>query len=195
MLTSVDDEDKTEVIACIETYEQKIILVCDMQDAILTHLLETLKYAHLLSSAICADDGLEEKLEGILDVFKGDYPGDEHCDSDHGDYDGDHDHDHDGEDDDDESTSTKKSRKKTHDNDYNYKYPCDDKKAKPMPKFPIHASDYYKDLEKGLEKAVEKTKTLEEIWIQSKKKSDKVLSHKNSLSEAIKAAEAAESAK
>lgn len=181
-LNSISDEDKVEVIKCIEAYEQKIILVCDMQDAILTKLLETLKCAYLLSASICGDDGIVGKLEGILDDFKG-MEGDEDCEHE--------DHHTDNGDNDQES----KPRKRAYDEDQNYMYPCNDKLAKPKPRFPIHKSKYYKNLEEGVEIAKDKTENLEEVWIESKKKSDKILSHKTSLTEAIKAAEAAENAK
>lgn len=180
-LNSISDEDKAEVIKCIEAYEQKITLVCDMQDAILTKLLETLKCAYLLSASICGDDGLEGKLEDMLDDFKGKEE-DEDCTHE----------DHHMDDDDKDQAA---ARKKTYDGDQHYMYPCNDKKAKPKPKFPIHKSMYYIKLEKGVGIAIDKTEGFEKTWIESKKKSDKILSHKTSLTEAIKAAEAAESAK
>ena len=177
-LKTVSDEDKAEVIKCIETYEQKIILVCEMQSAILTKLMETLKCANLLYASICSEGGLKDKIESILEDFKGapsDDDGD--CESDDGD---------------DEMPSRDEHR---HHSDHHHKYPCNDKKAKRKPKFPIKNSRYYKTIKKEFERAEEKTKTLELTWKNSKKVSDKVLSHKTSLTEAIKAAEAAESAK
>ncbi len=176
-LNSISDEDKAEVIKCIDAYEQKIILVCEMQDAILTKLLETLKCAYLLSASICGDQGLEGKLEGILDDFKG--MEDEDCEHE----------DHHIDDND------QVSRKKPYDQDQNYTYPCNDKLAKPKPKFPIDKSRYYVQLENGVGVAKDKTEHYENIWVKSKMKSDKLLSRKTSLTEAIKAAEAAESAK
>lgn len=167
-LKHIDDEDKVEVLKCIETYEQKIALVCEMQEKILTHLLETLKQVNLLASSICAQGGLEEKLKMMLELFKGDGQDDD-CDGGHGD----------------------EHSAKQGENGY-AKYPCDDTKVKMMPKFPIDASLYYNNLEQDLKKAEEQTLILEESWAACKKDSDKILSHKTSLQEAIKAAEAAE---
>ncbi len=182
-LNSVSDEDKIEVIKCIETYEQKMILVCDMQDAILSHLLETLKQANLLSESICGNGGLEDKLQAILDDFKGD----DGMDCEHEDHHPSEAMASDAHDD------TKEDRRMP--GEGYPKYPCNDRLVKPKPKFPINSSKYYREIEKGLKRAVEKTKDLEEIWVASKKESDKILSHKTSLTEAIKAAEAAESGK
>ncbi|NER12053.1 hypothetical protein GWK08_01245 [Leptobacterium flavescens] len=175
-LQNVSDEDKAEVIKCIEAYEEKIVLVCEMQDAILEKLLETLKCAHLLYAAICKEDGLEDKLKGIREDFNGDgSEDDEHCD-------------------DDEDQGENEEEQNENDPD-KYKYPCDDKKAKPIPTFPISSSWYYKKVRKDYETATEKTESLKEDWINSKKESDTILSKKTSLAEAIKAAEAAESGK
>lgn len=167
-LTSVDEEDKAEVIKCIEAYEQKIVLVCEMQDAVLTKLIETLKCADLLDAYICDEDGLKDKLNDILIDFKGENMHGEHCGA---------------------------KEEEEHNHDDITKYPCHDKKAKPMPKFPINTSKYYTKIGEDLGKAIDETKSLETSWINSKKISDKFLSQKNSLTEAIKAAEAAESGK
>ncbi|MCX2680317.1 hypothetical protein OOZ15_10230 [Galbibacter sp. EGI 63066] len=168
-LSNIDEEDKAEVMKCIEDYEQKITLVCEMQDAILSKLLETLKCAHLLHAYICGDDGLMSKLEGILVDFNGvEEDEDEDCDP--------------------------EEEQEEQDDDTD-QYPCNDKKAKPKPKFPINESDYYKEIEEALEAAKEKTTELEEQWIESKKISDGMLSQKNSLKDAIETAEAAESGK
>lgn len=166
-LTGVDEEDKAEVIKCIETYEQKIVLVCEMQDIVLTKLIETLRCADLLDAYICDEDGLKDKLNDILIDFKGEDIHGEHCGN----------------------------EEEEHNHDDNSKYPCNDKKVKPMPKFPINTSKYYKKIGEDFEKAIDETKSLEIDWINSKKISDKFLSQKNSLTEAIKAAEAAESGK
>ncbi len=181
-LKNASDEEKAEVIKCIETYEQKIILVCDMQDAVLTKLLETFKCANLLSAAICGYGGLEDKLDDIMEDFNGDNsPGEIYTSEE-------------GEGDDDDKKKVKPHKKSRH-HDHYYLYPCNDKVVKPMPTFPICDSKYYKDLAKDLEKAKDKTYSLKVEWIKSKKKSDKYLSHRTSLTEAITAAEAAESAK
>ncbi|AXT61558.1 hypothetical protein D1816_14770 [Aquimarina sp. AD10] len=194
-LKNASDEDKAEVLACILVYEQKITLVCDMQDAVLKKLLETFKCANLLSSSICAHGGLEDKLEDMLDVFCGTSWG-------QGGFEGNSSRkiQEEGDDDDDDDKKKKGRKKKPHhdhdhDHHHHYAYPCNDWLVKPMPRFPISESDYYKQLEQNLGVAMDKTDHLEEEWIKSKKKSDKYLSHKTSLIEAITAAEAAESGK
>jgi len=175
-LTTVSDEEKEEVYKCLEDYEKKIILVCDLQDAILSKLIETLKCAKLLYAAICKEGGLKDKLKGIKEDFNGTTPEEEH----------EHCHPED-----EESSSTKKKVKEVKE----VKYPCDDKEAKPVPVFPISEGDYYNDLAGDLETATEETENLKVKWIDAKKLSDKKLSQKNSLAEAIEAAKAAESGK
>ncbi len=159
-LKSLKDEDKDEIIKCIKVYEEKIKIIAELQDAIITKLLEALKCAKLLYAHICEENGLEDKLKHMLDEFKGDLKEKMHCSPDE-------------------------------DDDKNM-YPCDDEKAKPQPEFPISDSDYYKDLEKALGIAVIKTDLFKKQWTDKKKESDEALSRKNSLTEAIKAAKAAE---
>ncbi len=173
-LKKVGEDVKAEVLKCIDDYEQKILKVCALQDDILAKLLETLKCAQLLYSAICREGGLKDKLVSIRVDFAGAPSEDEeHCDPD------------------DEKPSGK-DQSGTSDA---VPYPCDDKKAKIVPTFPISEGDYYKGLSKDLAVATVKTEKLKEAWIQSKKASDSKLSRKTSLTEAIKAAEAAESGK
>lgn len=170
-LKNLGDEEKADVIKCIEDYENKINLVCELQDAILNKLIETLKCAKLLYAAICKDGGLREKLISIRNDFNGETPEEEH-----------HCAPHDGPETD-EATSNPN------------KYPCDDKAAKPVPVFPISEGDYYNNLKTDLEIACDETETKKGQWIQSKKESDKKLAKKNSLADAIAAATAAESGK
>ena len=147
--------------------------VCEMQDAILAKLIETLKCAKLLYAAVCKAGGLKTKLKGIKVVFAGDQPeDDEHCDPD-----------------------DSPGEKGEDTGDSGEKYPCDDKAAKPIPKFPISEGDYYKEIGEALDKAIEETAKLKESWIKCKTDSDRIQSRKMSLEEAIKAAEAAESGK
>ena len=178
-LKNTSDEDKAEVIACIEAYEQNIALVCEMQDAVLTKLLESFKCANLLCKAICGSGGLEDKIESLQSVFKS------------SDNDGANSHVENHSDDDDDKK--KKSRKKSED-DHNYLYPCNEDAIKPMPKFPISQSEYYIHIERDLNTATRKTNELKEIWVASKELSDRCLSQKAGLEEAISAAEAAEKA-
>ncbi len=159
-LKSLKDSDKDEVIKCIKVYEEKIKMIAELQDAIITKLLDSLKCANLLYAYICEEHGLEYKIKKILDEFKGDIKEEMHCSPDH-------------------------------DHDKNM-YPCDDKEAKPQPEFPIKYTEYYKGIEKALEIAIAKTEEFKEDWTIKKKESDEALSRKNSLTEAIKAAKAAE---
>ena len=174
-LKNLGDKDKADVIACIEAYEAKLAAVCELQQAVLEKLLETLKCADLLWAYICGTLGLEDKLKGIRDLLKGDAP--------------------------------------VEDPDYcppeepegGPKYPCDDKEEKPMPEFPIKddtvdpntisGNAYYEKIKKEFKEAVEQTKARKEAWIDKKDISDRTLSEKNSLTEAIKASEAIDTGK
>lgn len=172
-LKNVGDEEKAEVIKCIETYEEKIKEVCALQEDVLCKLIETMKCANLLYAWICEEGGLKDKLIGIRMSF--DPTGsdmDDDCDP-----------------------KTEKHPKKKDGGSTEPKYPCDDAMAKPVPEFPISEGDYYKSLEEALVIAVEKTETSRTDWMDSKKISDWLLSKKESLIEAIKAAETAEGIK
>ena len=168
-LKKLEEKDKEEILACIDDFEAQIKAICDTQEEVLTKLLETLKCATLLCKYIGGEGGLKDKLEGIRDDFNGTVTtpeDDEDCDPE------------------DEENGTK--------------YPCDDKAAKPIPEFPIITDEenekgnpYYEKVKADFAIAEEKTKALKEQWIESKKISDKELARKNSLSEAIAAAEAA----
>ena len=181
-LKDVEDKEKGEVIACIEAYEEKISAICEMKQDVLTKLLETLKCANLLWKNICDDYGLGDKLKSMKDRLDGKVTetsdnSEENCD----------DHTEEGED----TTSLKP--------------PCDVKVAKPEPEFPIKDSTstpsnlkgntYYKKIKSEYNKAENQTKTLKEKWITSKKISDKTLSQKNSMTDAIKTAKALDKGK
>lgn len=168
---NASDEDKAEVLKCIEAYEAKIMLVCQLQNAILQKLLDTLKCAVQLDSYFCDEDsGLKKKIMAIIVDFEHGLPEEKKCGT------GDH---------------------QGGGNETNVtEFPCDPKKVKPRPKFRIGDGNiYYGGLEEAYETAVEKTTSLKEKWMKYKKKSDKKLSHKTSLTEAIRAAEAAENGK
>ena len=139
----------------------------------LNKLLETLKCATLLWAYICSEMGLEDKLEGIRDTLSGADGSEESGEGDCGDVD--------------ESGPA---------------YPCDADAAKPKPEFPIRDNDstdthpkgntYYVKVKTELRTARETTDSLRDEWIANKKISDKTLARRNSLDEAIKAAEALE---
>ncbi|MDO6818894.1 hypothetical protein [Zobellia sp. 1_MG-2023] len=169
-LKDITDKEKTDIIACIEAYEAKIKAICKCQEAVLSKLLETLKCATLLWAFICGELGLGYKLQGIKDVFSGivHESDDEDCDSE-----------------DEEAAPS---------------YPCNHKVVKPMPEFPIKADDstemspkgnaYYVKVKTALKTAVDITKILKDKWIESQKISNKTLTKKNSLNDAIETAKA-----
>lgn len=168
-LKKLEEKDKEEILVCIEAFEAQIKAICDTQESVLTKLLETLKCATLLCKYIGGEGGLKDKLEGIQDDFNGTVPTpgeDEDCDPE--------------------------------EEENGDKYPCDDKAAKPIPEFPIitdeenkQGNPYYEKVKADFAIAEEATKTRKEQWVESKKQSDKKLAKKNSLAEAIEAAEAA----
>ncbi|WP_010521960.1 hypothetical protein [Aquimarina agarivorans] len=182
LLKNTSEEDKAEVITCIEDYEKKIILVCEMQDEVLIKMFEIFKYANILSKSLCGEGGLEDKIEGLQEIFTSDSNDGEPIyteaslskENDH--------------------TKKKSARKMViTENSTNYAYPCDDT-LKSMPSFPIKQSAYYQSIESGLVTANNKTLELEETWKESKEKSDRCLSEKAGLIDAITAAEIAEKA-
>ncbi len=168
--SNASDEDKADVIKCIEAYEAKITLICELQNALLAKLLETLKCAVQLDHFFCDEDsGLKKKILAIIEDFEEGLSEEEQCSS------GEH-----------REEETIESSE----------FPCNPNKVKPKPKFRIgEENTYYVELEKAYDSANEKTKSLKVKWMEYKKKSDKKLSHKTSLNEAIRAAEAAESGK
>ncbi|MDJ0646691.1 MAG: hypothetical protein QNJ57_11980 [Flavobacteriaceae bacterium] len=175
-LTNVKDDVKAEVLKCIEAYEEKIIVVCETQDATLNKLLETLKCAQLLYAAICdKEDGLKVKIKNMQLTFEGKLENHE------------------------SSSGTNSESQSTaqvgHCDPEDEAYPCADKDIGCEGLFPIDANPYTSKISQDFTKADVRTKELEELWIANKKESDKTLSKKNSLKEAIDAAEAAKSGK
>ncbi len=174
-LKHIGEKEKGEVIACIEAYEAKITVICDMQKEVLDKLLETLKCADLLWAYLCGELGLEYKLVGIRDILNGETSEEEDDDCD------------------------------PEEEEPGPQYPCDHKKAKPQPEFPIKeetedsntvsGNTYFVKIKGEFEEAETQTKTLKDQWIASKKASDKTLSQKNNLTDAIAAAEALDTGK
>lgn len=71
-LKDIKDLDKETAINCIKVYEEKIKMVCDLQNDLLCKLIDSLKCANILYSYICDDDqGLRFKLKKMLDEFNG----------------------------------------------------------------------------------------------------------------------------
>ncbi len=70
-LKDVKDVDKETAVSCIKVLEEKIKVVCDLQEAILCKLIDALKCANLLYAYICEEEGLSFKLKTILEEFKG----------------------------------------------------------------------------------------------------------------------------
>ena len=165
--SKVNEAAKAEVIKCIEGYEQKIIIVYEFQNAIMSKLLETLNSVVMLHTYFCDEEfGLKQKITKMITDFENGLPQQEHCGCGH----------HEGH----------------MQHDLNQEYPCNMKNLKPKPKFRIGIdNDYYCEIKKAYELSVNKTKNLKDEWVKRKEKSDEKLSRKISLMEAIKAAEAA----
>ncbi len=70
-LKNVKDVDKETAINCVKVFEEKINMVCELQDDLLCKLIDSLKCANLLYAYICEDEGLSFKLQKMLDEFNG----------------------------------------------------------------------------------------------------------------------------
>lgn len=169
--TKPGDEEKAEVIKCIEAYEAKIILVCELQNNILKKLVETLKYIVQLDSFFCDESsGLKIKIVTLIDDFEQGLSEEHQCGS----------------------SGNRRQEESAKSSDF----PCNPDEVKPKPKFRIGRDNtYYHELKEAYQAAVVKTKASKAKWMEYKTKSDKKLSQKASLTEAIRAAEVAESGK
>ncbi|WP_298754763.1 hypothetical protein [uncultured Psychroserpens sp.] len=78
----VKDQDKETAINCVKVYEEKIKMVCELQDDLLCKLIDALKCANLLFAYICDEQGLRFKLKKILDEFNGSIKEEASCSSD-----------------------------------------------------------------------------------------------------------------
>ncbi len=170
-LTNVQNDVKAEVLKCIEAYEEKIIVVCETQDATLNKLLETLKCAQLLFAAICTKNGIKYKIEVMEKVFNGTFESSE------------------------ESSEKGTELVEGHCDPADENYPCTDKDIGCEGLFPIDQNPYTTKISEDYAAADVRTKELEDLWIYNKKVSDQILSRKNSLKEAIDATKAAKSGK
>jgi hypothetical protein len=70
-LKDVKDKDKETAINCVKVYEEKIKMVCELQDDLLCKIIDSLKCANLLYAYICDEEGLRFKLKTMLDEFNG----------------------------------------------------------------------------------------------------------------------------
>lgn len=82
-LKDVADKDKEPAIKCVKAYEEKIKMVCELQDDLLCKLIDSLKCANLIYAHICDEKyGLNFKLEKMKEEFKGDLVEEANCPSD-----------------------------------------------------------------------------------------------------------------
>lgn len=70
-LKDAKDVDKDTAINCVKVFEEKINMVCELQDDLLCKLIDSLKCANLLYAYICEEEGLSFKLKNMLDEFNG----------------------------------------------------------------------------------------------------------------------------
>lgn len=170
-LTNVQDEVKGEVLKCIEAYEQKIMVVCETQDATLIKLLETLKCAQLLYAAICKENGLKYKIEEMQKMLKGESESNE------------------------ENFNEGTKIVEGHCDPADENYPCTDKDIGCGGLFPIDQNPFTAKIKIDYEDAQMRTKELESLWIINRTISDRLATEKGSLKEAITVAGNAKSGK
>ncbi len=80
-LKNVKDIDKQTALTCVKAFEDKIKIVCDLQDDLLSKLIDSLKCSNLLYAYICEEEGLSFKLKKMLDEFNGIYISKGNCSS------------------------------------------------------------------------------------------------------------------
>lgn len=159
-------KEKEQVETAVRCLRDSLKEVLALKDAILEGLINTLKHAFLLTTNICGAQGLKAKLQAMATYFDGKtIPNPDTL----------------------EAGKTVSGLPKD-----NASYPCTNKPGYTKPVFPINNSNpYFKKIKKELEDAITNTGDLETAWKNAKKQSDKDLSVKEGLIEAIKAAELA----
>lgn len=174
-----DKDDKVEASRFVLALQNLLKSITESQNAILESALNTLKASFHLTDAICGAQGLKAKLAAMLTYFN-DQSVTEDLEAD--------------------QTISQLPKKEAGtppaDNPKNFNvYPCTDKPTRTIPTFPLSKNQYYTDLEAELTAAKGKTTKLEGDWKTAKADSDELLSKKEGLIEAIKAAELAGSIK
>lgn len=173
--SNLDEQKKMDALKCVSNYEDKVKVVFELQEAVLTKLLVILSNAKMLAKGVGNNKGnfgwgLYKQLEDLESRIQGQNP----------------------------ESKTKKCVHDAPDSQVknNVLPPCGTGVLKPRVRIlPVNNSNYYKDL-KGLEKnagdqILEQKANLDKI----RQIRDSHLNRKNSLADAISAAEAAEKAK
>lgn len=165
-LTVIDGTEKDQILKCIEDYDAKVKAVCALQNDLLKKLVDIYKCVSLLYAAVCETEGLKDNLTQL----SADFPKD-----------------------------LVKPNPTLPPDDPNQLgsqlFPCDPTVAKPKPEIPIAQGTYYTTMSAECDLAEKEVQKLKLDWEAKRKLRDKLLARKNSLTDAIKAAEAAESGK
>ncbi len=165
-LTSLTTDEKNAALACIKDYIAKIDAVCALQNDLLAKLVEIYKCVNLLWAAVCGTDGLKDNLDKLSKDFPKDLV---------------------------KPDPTAPPDDPTQVG--NQLFPCDPAAAKPKPEIPIAQGAFYTTMDAECTLAAQEVEKLKLLWETKRKERDKLLARKNSLSDAIKAAAAAESGK
>lgn len=186
-----DKDDKKEASGFVLALQNLLKSITESQNAILESALNTLKASFHLTDAICGAQGLKAKLAAMLTYFNdqsvtkeleanqtiSQFPKKEAVTPPPN-----------------STSNADNADKPDKPKDFNV-YPCTDKPTRTIPTFPLSKNKYYTDLETELRAAQGKTTQLESDWKTAKANSDQLLSKKEGLIEAIKAAELAGSIK
>lgn len=172
-LTNVDERDKKIMLTCVAAYEEQMVAVYRLQKTILDLLLEVLNISYLLHQKIGSDDsGLATIIDNFINRLDGETNDDGYL------------------------VEWETLYEEDRPDDVNP--PCDESILAPDPTgnqlFPIAESNYYSLLEKDTLKAERAASFFKGKMEEARKERDRFLSKRNSLLEAIKAAEAAEMA-
>ena len=166
-LENVDERDKQTMLTCIGTFEEKIKKVHTLQADVLNKMLELLNCAYLLSSSLGYKYGLLGQLQDLKKRIQG------------------------------ETTHVEQVHSCIHEpNDPKPEPPCGDDVLKQSVKlFPIKESEYAKRIVTLYGEAKSKADQLKGERATARLASDRALARRESLKEAVAAAEKAEKAK
>ena len=186
--SSLDEEEKADILTCIKLFEDKITLAYEMQKDVLEGLLKILNCANLLVGYLQKKGGLKWQLRDLQMRINGAarrnirirhlcYEKDAHVIMDDDDDDTDHPIDYD---DPDEPCNI-------------YNPPCGDDVFKPDQKlFPINQSQYFKKVEELYSEADHNEECLKEKKEIAKELRDHALDRKNQFEKALEASNSAE---
>jgi hypothetical protein len=172
---SYDERKKQEALVCIKPYETQVKAIYDLQASVLQKLLEILKAAEIVAGDIDSpgaepDFALKWQLEDLRNRIAGEATSKAKHDS---------------------CTCPSPPQKPTE-----VDPPCGKEISEPSsPLLPIEASAYYAGLKELYETAMKDAKNYNDEMNQAQRENDKAAARKGSLSDAITAAGAAETAK